>query len=149
MLQRSADGQRLNMLGAWSGACTPSQQAYHSTTGELFAQRQVRREGRRAVGRIGAVCWCDNKSGVLQSVGGHQIDTDVRSLRWLADIRSDGSELKNLSGRMQRIADGLSREPWDLTPELQDRKRSIREFKVAEFLDLQGSRRGTGSSPGR
>ena len=70
--QRSSDGQRLSMLGAWSGACTPSQQAYHSTTGELFAQRQVRREGRRAVGRIGAVCWCDNKSGVLQSVGGHQ-----------------------------------------------------------------------------
>ena len=38
---------------------------------------------------------------------------------------------------MQQIADGLSREPWDLTPELRDRKRSIREFKVDEFLDLQ------------
>ena len=25
LYQRSADGQRLNMLGAWSGACTPSQ----------------------------------------------------------------------------------------------------------------------------
>ena len=48
--QMSPDGSRLLVLGQWSGACTPAQQAYPSTTGELFAQREVSRERRKALG---------------------------------------------------------------------------------------------------
>ena len=64
------------------------------------------------------------------------VDVDVRNQRWLADIESDGSVLKNLSGRSAVIADGLSRAPHDLTPELADRARAIREFRVEDFMDL-------------
>ena len=74
-----------------------------------------------------SVCWCDNKSGVGQSLKGALIDVDVRHQRWIADIESDGSVLKNLSGRMATIADGLSRHPHDLTPELADRAKASYE----------------------
>ena len=71
-----------------------------------------------------------------QSLKGAAIDVDVRHQRWMADIDSDGSRLNNLSGRMATIADGLSRNPWDLTPELANRAKAIREFRIDEFLDL-------------
>ena len=135
LFQMSKDLRRMNVIGQWSGACTASQQAYHSTTGELFAQRCCRREGRRAVGRLPTWCWCDNKSGVGQANQASAVDVDARHNRWIADLESDGSRLKNLSGRSAAIADGLSRAPHDLTPELADRARSIREFSVKEFLD--------------
>ena len=108
LYQMSPDRSKMLVIGQWSGACTASQQAYHSTTGELYAQREGRRCGRRAVGRIAAICWCDNKTGVGQSMKS-DVDVDVRNQRWLADIESDGSVLKNLSGRSAVIADGLSR----------------------------------------
>ena len=37
---------------------------------------------------------------------------------------------------MATIADGLPREPWDLTAGLLDRKRSIRDFRVKDYLDV-------------
>ena len=136
--QMSPDRLKLLMLGQWSGACTPAQQAYHSTTGELFAQRCVSRERRKTLGRIPAICWSDSKSGVQQATK-KDGELDIRSLRWIADIESDGSQLKNLSGRAQivQIGDGLSRAPHDLTPELANRARSIREFSVEKFLDAR------------
>jgi hypothetical protein len=110
--QMSADRLTLHMLGQWSGACSASQSNYHSATGELFAQRRVRQEARRAVGRIPAYCWCDNSTGVGQATrDSASVDQDARSNRWIADIESDGSSLRSLSGRAMVIGDGLSRGP--------------------------------------
>ena len=66
-------------------------------------------------------------------------DVDARHIRWIADIESDGSTLKNLSGRakLMRIADGLSRAYATLTAELEDRAHRMRKFDVKELLDTQ------------
>ena len=79
--QMSVYRSRMHVLEQWPGACSASQQAYHNTAGELFVQRQTRREARRVVGRLPTLCWCDNKSGVGQSLKGALTDVDVRHQR--------------------------------------------------------------------
>ena len=145
MVQMAADRQKFYVLGQWSGPNAPPQQLYASTTGELYAQRRVRQEFRRIYGRLAAICWCDNKTGVKQATKADGADVDQKHLRWMADIESDGSQLKHISARSSwmRIADGLSRSGFgvelsahpDLTAELANRARQIREFRVEDLLD--------------
>ena len=147
VVQMARDRNRFHVLGQWSGPCSGPQQAYAAITGDFFAQRRTRQESRRSLGRVPAICWSDSKSGVSQANKSESTDVDVRHIRWLADLQSDGSVLKNLTARATwvRIADGLSRaqglQSMDaqgrLSAELAERARRIREFRVEEVLNVQ------------
>ena len=124
----SEDRSRLNVLGHFSGGLTASQGAWPVVTLECNAQMQTRRHARKVLGRVPALCWTDHANVArLQTA----IDMDPRHLRWVADIQSNGSTLKNLSGRSARLGDGLSRNP--LTDEIRRRGQSINGVLVGGF----------------
>ena len=105
--QSSPDGAKLNVLGMYGGSLTLPQSNWHPRRGELYAQRETRREARKHLGRLPAECWTDHSAAVKDSTG--EAETDATIIRWVGDIESDGSRLRNLSGRSAVIGDGPSR----------------------------------------
>ena len=105
--QMSSDGSRLNVLGMYGGSLTLPQSNWHPRRGELYAQRETRREARKHLGRIPAQCWTDHSAAVKDSTG--EAETDATIIRWVGDIECDGSRLRNLSGRSAVLGDGPSR----------------------------------------
>ena len=103
----SSDGSRLNVLGMYGGSLTLPQSNWHPRRGELYAQRETRREARKHLGRIPAQCWTDHSAAVKDSTG--EAETDATIIRWVGDIECDGSRLRNLSGRSAVLGDGPSR----------------------------------------
>jgi hypothetical protein len=86
---------------------TLPQSRWHARKGELFAQREGTRASRRHLGRIPGDNWTDHIHLVTVTVAP---DADAAVIRWIADIVSDGSRLRNLGGRSAALADGLSRQ---------------------------------------
>ena len=58
--QLAPDRRTLNVLGMYGGCLTLAQSNWHPRRGELYAQRQTRREARRDRGRLPALCWTDH-----------------------------------------------------------------------------------------
>ena len=67
----------------------------------------LRREARKDLGRLPALCWTDHAAVVKDASG--EADTDSTIVRWVGDIESDGSRLLNLAGRSAALGDGPSR----------------------------------------
>ena len=74
---------------------------------EVLAQREVRRACRKHVGNLPADCWTDHAHMVTDS---RAPEADSAVVRWIADIMSDGSRIRNLAGRAAHLGDGLSRQ---------------------------------------
>eukprot|EP00969_Alexandrium_andersonii_P218565 9654159-Alexandrium_andersonii.AAC.1 len=53
-------------------------------------------------------------------------------LRWITEIESDGSQLRNLNGRAAVLGDGLGRR---FEAELAQSACALRTFDIEEFLD--------------
>ena len=107
MYQMSSDGAKFNVLGMYGDSLTLSRRNWHPRRGELYAQRETRREARKHLGRIPAECWTDHSATVKDSTG--EAETDATIIRRVGDIESDGSRLRNLSGRSAVLRDGPSR----------------------------------------
>ena len=68
-------------------------------------------------------------------------DIDVKHLRWISEIISDGSQIRSLSGRAAKLGDGFSRNPADRDAILAQRSKDLaglcgqlRGFDIDEFL---------------
>ena len=94
-------------------------------------ERGARSPPRKHLGAVPAICWTDHKHLIADVIAPTACPLTIR---WVGDIEGSGDRLKNLSGRMATVADGLSREPWDLFAKLLDRKKSIRDFRVEDVL---------------
>ena len=69
------------------------------------------------------------------------MDIDVRVFRWVSEIVADGSEIRSLSGRNCRLADGTSRKPADRNEIIAQRTKDVegiagqvRIFNLDRFL---------------
>ena len=69
------------------------------------------------------------------------VDIDIKLLRWVSEIVSDGSEIRSLAGRSARLGDGTSRNPSDRAALMEQRTKDlagmigqVRGFDLDEFL---------------
>ncbi|HIL57533.1 MAG TPA: hypothetical protein EYG39_06465, partial [Rhodothermales bacterium] len=130
--QLSPDRSRLNVLGQYAGLLTQAQSHWHPRRSEAFAQRQVARARRSHLGRIPAFCWTDHAHLIRDSTAA---DADYTIVRWLADIESDGSRLRNLSGRSAALGDALSRHDLDHARFLREQAHSLRQLTLEDLFD--------------
>ena len=117
---------------------TPAQQAWPPLTLEGYAQLETKRAQRRCLGSMESLCWTDHANWTKQQTAA---DVDVKHLRWVSEIISDGSEIRSLSGRSAKLADGPSRNPKDRDAIVEQRTRDLggmtgqlRGFDVEQFL---------------
>ena len=87
-----------------------------------------------------SICWTDHANWTKQQVAA-PLDIDVKVLRWVSEIVADGSEIRSLSGRNCRLADGTSRNPADRNEIVAQRTKDIegiagqvRNFNLDKFL---------------
>ena len=90
-----------------SKGLTPAQQAWPPLTLEAFAQLEVRRAAKKALGTVRSILWTDHANLTRAQVG----DVDVKLLRWVSELVADGSEIRSLAGRSAKLGDGFSRNP--------------------------------------
>jgi len=128
----SGDHRRLNMLGHFSGLLTEAQTLWQVLSQELYAQLQVTRRRRRILGRIPAVCWTDHANVVRTA---HKAEAEEKHVRWVAEIESDGSRLKNISGRSAVLGDVPSRSPLGAAEAMTAPIRKFRDFSLEDYLN--------------
>ena len=123
VLQMSRDLTRMKVLLTHSRSLTAPQQAWPPLVQEAFAQLEVKRATRKAFGSIRTLCWTDHAN--LTRAQHIEIGSDVKLIRWVAEILADGSEIRSLSGRSAKLGDGFSRNPKDRDELLQGRTRDL------------------------
>jgi hypothetical protein len=116
---------------------TPPQQAWPPLVLEASAQLDVKRAVRKTVGVYRMKCWTDHANLTRQQA---LDEVDVKLLRWVSEIISDGSEILSLSGRSARLGDGFGRNPRDRDELLAQRSKDLRGllgqfrgFDLAEY----------------
>jgi hypothetical protein len=107
-LQMSRDLTKFKVLHTHSKGLTPPQQAWAPIFLEGFAQLEVKRSIRKALGVYRMKLWTDHANLTRQQT---LDDIDVKMLRWISELISDGSEILSLSGRSAKLGDGFSRNP--------------------------------------
>ena len=132
----------LGVVGMHSGLLAPSQAQAHPRRTELCAQRQTRHAARKHLGRLPAVCWTDHAHLITDL---KSPDADSSAIRWIADLESDGSQLRNLAGRSAHLGDGLSRHDEAHAAVLRKAAHSLRGACIDDFST---TRRTTGPSSG-
>ena len=139
VLQMSRDMERMKVLLTHSKSLTPPQQSWPPLIQEAFAQLEVKRMTRKTLGSIRTVCWTDHAN--LTKAQYMDVGADVKLIRWVAEILSDGSEIRSLSGRSAKLGDGYSRNPKDRDELLQSRTRDLeglmgqlKGFNLEEYL---------------
>ena len=97
----------------------------------------MRRAAKKTLGTIRCVMWTDHANLTRAQVG----DVDVKLLRWVSELVSDGSEIRSLGGRSAKLGDGFSRNPPGRDELLAQRTRDLkgltgqlRGFDLAQFL---------------
>eukprot|EP00969_Alexandrium_andersonii_P145558 6438446-Alexandrium_andersonii.AAC.1 len=60
------------------------------------------------LGRAPAVCWTDH-ANVARAAS--KAEAEEKHIRWVAEVESDGSRLKNLASKSAVLGDVLSRSP--------------------------------------
>ena len=87
-----------------------------------------------------SVCWTDHADVTKQQVLPSE-EIDVKLLRWISEVSSDGSEVRSLAGRSAKLGDGTSRNPSDRDALVAQRSKDIkgligqvRGFDLDEFL---------------
>ena len=103
-IQMTRDLMGFNVLMTASKGLTPSQQAWPPLTLEGFAQLETKRAQRKHLGMMRSLCWTDHANLTRQLV---LEDVDVKHLRWVSFIVSDGSQIRSLSGRSAKLGDGF------------------------------------------
>ena len=107
-LQMSRDVSRFKVLVTHSKGLTPAQQAWQPLTLEGYAQLEVKRAIRKVLGARRSILWTDRATWTRQVT---MEEIDVKHLRWISEMLSDGSEIRSLSGRSAKLGDGFSRNP--------------------------------------
>ena len=101
-LQMSADLKRWMPLAYHAESLTPAQTLWRPFRQEQHAQLRCRRKFRALFGSIPVVMYTDHANIVRLQ--------DCSLTRLILSVSTaDGSEIRNLSGRSMRLADGLSR----------------------------------------
>ena len=133
----SRDLSRFKVLLTHSKGLTPAQQAWPPLTLEAFAQLEVRRAAKKALGTVRSILWTDHANLTRAQVG----DVDVKLLRWVSELVADGSEIRSLAGRSAKLGDGFSRNPPNRdalldqrTKDLKGLSGQLRGFDLDEFL---------------
>jgi hypothetical protein len=105
-LQVTRDMSKFKVLVTHSKGLTPAQQAWQPLTLEGYAKLEVKRAVRRALGACKSILWTDHANWTRQ-VTTEEID--------IKHLRSDGIEIRSLSGRSCKLGDGYARNPidWD------------------------------------
>ena len=122
----------LNVIGMYSGLLTVAQSQAHPRRIEVLAQRETRRASRKHVGRLPADCWTDH-AHLITDLKSPEADSAV--IRWIADIESDGSRVRNLAGRAAHLGDGLSRQDESHARTLREAAHSLWGASIEDFLD--------------
>ena len=137
-LQMRADLSSFKVLFTAGKGLTPAQQAWPPLTLEGYAQLMTKRAQRAALGSMRSICWTDHANLTKQQVSE---DIDVKHLRWISEIISDGSQIRSLSGRAAKLGDGFSRNPAGRDEILAQRTKDLaglcgqlRGFDIDEFL---------------
>ena len=137
VVQMSRDLSRFKVLLTHSKGLTPAQQAWPPLTLEAFAQLEVRRAAKKALGTVRSILWTDHANLTRAQVG----DVDVKLLRWVSELVADGSEIRSLAGRSAKLGDGFSRNPPNRdalldqrTKDLKGLSGQLRGFDLDEFL---------------
>ena len=137
VVQMSRDLSRFKVLLTHSKGLTPAQQAWPPLTLEAFAQLEVRRAAKKALGTVKSILWTDHANLTRAQVG----DVDVKLLRWVSELVADGSEIRSLAGRSAKLGDGFSRNPPNRdalldqrTKDLKGLSGQLRGFDLDEFL---------------
>ena len=137
-LQMRADLSGFKVLYTAGIGLTPAQQAWPPLTLEAYAQLETKRAQRACLGPMRSICWTDHANLTKQQSSEH---IDVKHLRWVAEITSDGSCIRSLSGRAAKLGDGISRNPSNRDEILQQRSKDLaglcgqlRGFDLDEFL---------------
>ena len=119
---------------------TPAQQAWPAITLEGFAQLAGKRAQRKTLGPMRSLNWTDHANMTKQQTI-DLVDIDIKLLRWVSEIVSDGSEIRSLAGRSARLGDGTSRNPSNREALLEQRTKDlagmigqVRGFDLNEFL---------------
>ena len=123
VLQMSRDLSRMKVLLTHSRSLTAPQQSWPPLVQEAFAQLEVKRQTRKTFGSIKTLCWTDHSN--LTRAQHIEIGSDVKLVRWVAEILADGSEIRSLSGRSAKLGDGFSRNPKERDALLQGRTRDL------------------------
>ena len=138
IVQMRADLSGLKILVMVGKGLLTSQQAWPPLQLEGYAQLETKRAQRRTLGTLRSWCWCDHANVVRQAT---TLEIDVKTLRVVSEITSDGSVIRSLSGRSATLGDSTSRNPRDRdalierrTGDLQDISRQLRSFDVEQFL---------------
>ena len=137
VLQMTRDLSHFKVLLTHSKGLTPAQQAWPPLTLEAFAQLEVRRAAKKALGTVRSILWTDHANLTRAQVG----DVDVKLLRWVSELVADGSEIRSLAGRSAKLGDGFSRNPPNRdalldqrTKDLKGLSGQLRGFDLDEFL---------------
>ena len=117
---------------------TPAQQAWPPLTLEAYAQLSIKRAQVATLGSMRSINWTDHANVTKQQV---LENIDVKHLRWISEIISDGSVIQSLSGRSALLGDGYSRNPSDRDELIAQRTKDLegiigqaRGFDIDEFL---------------
>ncbi|MAB81808.1 MAG: hypothetical protein CMJ24_00005, partial [Phycisphaerae bacterium] len=130
--QSSADFRKLNVLGMYAGLATLPQSHWHPRRAELHAQKQVGRQSRRHLGHLPALCWTDH-AHLLKDA--EAPDADPMTIRWVGDLESDGSRLRNLAGRACHLGDGLSRHNEEHAAFLRKEAHRLKDLTLDDILE--------------
>jgi hypothetical protein len=136
--QMTPDLSRFKMLMTAGKGLTPAQQAWAPLVLEAYAQLETKRAQRKMLGSMRSICWTDHANETKQQTAP---TIDVKMLRWISEIISDGSQIRSLAGRTARLADGISRNPinWDAlmaqrSKDLEGMVGQLRGFNLEEYL---------------
>ena len=137
-LQMRADLSSFKTLFSAGKGLTPAQQAWPPLTLEGYAQLMTKRIQQTSLGYMKSICWTDHANLTKQQVAE---DIDVKHLRWISEIISDGNQIRSVSGRAAKLGDGFSRNPADRDAILAQRSKDLagfcgqlRGFDIDEFL---------------
>ncbi len=122
----------INVVGSYSGLLTAAQSQAHPRRIEVLAQRETRRASRKHIGRLPADWWSGH-AHLITDLKAPEADSSV--IRWIADIESDGSRIRNLAGRAAHLGDGLSRQDEAHSTALREASKSLRSASIEDFLD--------------
>lgn len=122
-LQMAEDLARLKVLMTAGWGLTPAQQAWPPLSLEGYAQLETKRAQRKTLGCMRSLCWTDHANWTKQQTAA---EIDVKHLRWTSEIISDGSQIRNLSGRAAKLGDGFSRNPSDRDEILEQRTKDLK-----------------------
>ena len=139
-VQMTADLTGFKVLAMVGKGFTPPQQAWPAITLEGYAQLEGKRAQKKILGPMRSLCWTDHANMTKQQAI-ELVNIDIKLLRWISEIVSDGSEVRSLAGRSARLGDGTSRNPADREALLEQRSKDmegmigqVRGFSLDGFL---------------